>query len=189
MKAKKKSAPKLKPFADQTPREKRITIAEDVLGQLAAKKFIATSGVYCRPSKETGALAAAKCEVCGIGSLLTSCLLKEQPSIKVDTQIQLGEDAFEKPRWFDFPEIAIKLEGIFTEEQLTLIEDAFEDGMNDVGGDVFFEDSDGNTHHFDDGERLRLIMENIVVNKGTFIPDPDHRNHFKVRVLAMTPGL
>jgi hypothetical protein len=199
-KAIKSSKKPIKLFKDMKPAEKRVEIAKDVIAQLNAKKFIAVSGQYCGVPTTNKKLAQTKCEVCGIASLFMANLIRENPDIKANAAIPFpsydDEDTTIKLSHVSQEDIWEKLEGVFDREDLEAIEDAFEardGGVNCSGGEEFFFDEDNNdiSRHFDDEQRLRLIMENIIVNKGQFISAPFHKNHFKmdIKVSATTPGL
>lgn len=185
---------KTKKFDDMTPAQKRMAIAQDVIAQLAAKQLIAKSGIYCS-MPANAKVKDAKCTVCGIGAIFVAKCRRTDPSLTGKSIIRSWEDDYyddgeltiEKVQFnsADAEDIHILMKGIFSVDQLELIEAAFE-GYAD--GDTFFSDVDLDPYS-DADLRLRLIMENIIVNKGTFIPSPAHKNHFDSDFVYVTPGL
>lgn len=161
-------------FEKLSPAKKRVAIAKDVIAQLQTKKFKAEQGVYVRLDKElterelkkdaSEILTAAKeCTVCGIGGLFVSAVCKADK-----LPVQEALDAYDYSRSetnFDGEKAYEYLEQFFDEQTLRNIETAFEqrdDFGGEWGADEFAEEVE------DDDDRLRLIMENIVVNKGKF---------------------
>jgi len=150
----------------------RVEIARDVIAQLEQGKFQATQGTYVElPKKLTKAdlkrdaslvfAASETCTVCGIGGLFVSAVCKADKLPVIDLGTESGSrlsvqgvDSYEYLKQF------------FPEKMLANIEGAFEQ-RNDFGGEWgcqwFAEDVD------DDNDRLRLIMENIIVNDGEFL--------------------
>lgn len=196
------SKPSIEPkrFDKMTPKEKRVAIARDVLAQLKSGKFVANSGDYCNISYEdrrAGRLEigeANHCEVCGIGSLVVSKFIKSgQLQVAATRDGEIGNIGFAS-------QIHKELGGIFSAAQLRQIEATFEAETAGGCGAGFFSEEMGKKGNaffgnkkFSDHERLRLIMENVIVNDGKFIPDPNHPNHF-IKVGAgrktkfITPG-
>lgn len=170
---------KEKPFEKQTKAEKRVTIARDVLSQLDVR-LIATEGVWVG-SKDSRRLPIGKdinaevcsltrkqkkCEVCGIGALFVASV-ERADKLKVSALEDLRGLEMATPG--DFTGISESdcfdyLKRFFDDDQLDAIESAFERG-------------EGTTHHDsrdfaaavdNAADRMRLIMENIVANKGRF---------------------
>jgi hypothetical protein len=170
-----------------TDAEKRIAIAEDVLLQLDKGKYIARKGLYILDViDETGKIfepdqdikknfdGIRNCEVCAIGATILSCthFANELTFGDVGSSIRLINNA--KTR---------KLLSIFDDNQLLLIESAFEGHDYDAdrfGRAAFDQHLDRDERercdaffyrYIDDSrERLEAIMENIIENNGTFIP-------------------
>lgn len=156
------------------PRAKqRVQIAKDVLQQLEMGKIIPRT-TYFTSLTPTGnyqdeelctLTAQTKCEVCGIGALFIA-------AVERTDEIEVGEfegrDARDKiveylSKWFD-------------SDDLDLIEAYFE--RNQRGGVKFPMDWDSPILKADDrGDRMRMIMENIVSNRGRFdVSRGKHRN-------------
>jgi hypothetical protein len=160
-----------KPFDKLTPAQKRVRIARDVLAQLASGKFIATQGLYVNGPEIEGAKAKASlqtlfkkqksCEVCALGSMFVALSEDEKTAC---TFWGFGRD-----------DCTDYLGKFFDQEQLDKIEDAFEEG--DVSGMPFASEAEAE-------DRMRLIMENIVVNGGKFDPSKQPEE----TVLFVTPG-
>ena len=174
-------------FKKATKAQKRVMIAQDVLAQLKAKRYVAESGCWVQANyNPTVTLAETKyhdsvqelfaektiesCNVCALGGLFMSCtnfnnntLLKDLDDVSEDLGNLIGEEE----------KLSNKLNSIFTTNQLKLIEAYFE------GNDGFFLNYDEddrieafyNKNASYDKKRLKLIMENIVENKGTFVPE------------------
>lgn len=176
-------------FTKLSPAEKRVQIARDVLAQLRSKRLIATAGTWL--SAEYGddlftredvdnnvelqeiLKKQESCEGCALGGMFM-CAVERHNKLKVGNM--------ESPRDGQASEEdAIKyLKKFFTVAQLDEIEAAFEQGGGArSGSDVavnFASDVD------DDEERMRLIMENIIVNKGRFVPEQKPESRW------VTPG-
>jgi hypothetical protein len=181
-----------------TPAEKRVQIARDVLAQLFSKRLKAEPGVWLSGLKEKNLFTKTdvrkdpelkeilsktkQCEGCALGGMFMCAVeradhlklsqldavkeLKDNQTTYLDAHIS-EDDAFSYMRKF------------FSQDQLDMIESAFEQGT-------------GACHHYDAVEfiegdvdpqtRMRLIMENIVANKGAFRP------HEKPVATWITPG-
>ena len=164
---------KNKVFAKLSPADKRVAIATDVILQLRAGKFNAQQGVYASLGRELTNTELKKdasevftnksCTVCGIGGLFVSavCNADNLPVSQVEL-FNIREASVSGEAAYDY------LVQFFDEDQLKLIETAFEQrddfGADDYEALLFGEDVE------DDEDRLRLIMENIIVNNGTFVP-------------------
>jgi hypothetical protein len=168
-------------FKKANKAQKRVMIAQDVLAQLKAKRYVAESGCWVRIHYSPATVAETdsvqelfvekkieSCNVCALGGLFMSCtnfnnntLLKDLDSVSE----YLGSLVDEGKK------LSNKLNSIFTTNQLKLIESYFEAN----GG--YFRDYDEDDRieafynkHSSDKKRLQLIMENIVENEGTFVP-------------------
>lgn len=168
-------------FKKATKAQKRVMIAQDVLAQLKAKRYVAESGCWVRIHYNPTTVAETdsvqelfvekkieSCNVCALGGLFMSCtnfnnntLLKDLDSVSE----YLGSLVNEEEK------LSNKLNKIFSTNQLKLIETYFE------ANDGFFLDYDEEDRaeafynkHPSDKKRLQLIMENIVENNGTFVP-------------------
>ena len=169
-------------FKKANKAQKRVMIAQDVLAQLKAKRYVAESGCWVRIHYSPATVAETdsvqelfvekkieSCNVCALGGLFMSCtnfnnntLLKDLDSVSE----YLGSLVDEGKK------LSNKLNSIFTTNQLKLIESYFEAN----GG--FFRDYDEDDRievfynkNSSDKKRLQLIMENIVENNGTFVPE------------------
>lgn len=169
-----------KAFEKMTPAEKRVQIARDVLAQLFSKRLIAESGVWLegkggkdlfkksdiqKDAELSDILANTKqCQGCALGGMFM-CSVERADNLKVgkleavkesdNCNIIAENDAFSYLRKF------------FSNDQLEMIESAFEHG----NGAAYHGDSAEFLYNIDDPQtRMRLIMENIVANKGTFRP-------------------
>ena len=172
-------------FKKATKAQKRVMIAQDVLAQLKAKRYVAESGCWVQANyNPTVTLAEIKyhdsvqelfaektiqsCNVCALGGLFMSCtnfnnntLLEELDDVSEDLGNLIDEEE----------KLSNKLNSIFSTNQLKLIEMYFE-----ANGGFFQEDDEDDrievfyNKYPSDKKRLQLIMENIVENEGTFVP-------------------
>jgi hypothetical protein len=203
-------------FEKLSPADKRVQIARDVLSQIELKKFIPESGVWLGSGDSGGSeLFSMKdvekdaelrdvinktevCTGCALGGIFM-CAIKRVDDLKIGQLAavkeakhnvkQYGydlEDALTHDMGPDLVDILKYMKRFFTENQLELIELAFEIGSGGISSDGSaahesarsFLVVDEDRYHDDesegiinnDSDRLRLIMENIIVNKGTFMP-------------------
>ena len=171
-------------FKKATKAQKRVMIAQDVLAQLKAKRYVAESGCWVQPNIHSAweqklshhdsvqelfiEQKIESCNVCALGGLFMSCTNFNNNTLLedlYDASSELGELIGEEEK------LSNKLNSIFSFNQLKLIESYFEAN----GG--FFRDYDEDDRievfynkYPSDKERLQLIMENIVENEGTFVP-------------------
>lgn len=177
-------------FEKLSPAKKRVAIARDVLAQLNAKRFIATPGNWAVPKGKESLLSASEaktkqnkelqeifskiktCNTCALGGLFV-CAVESADKIKVKDLLDFksNEEApFDDTCDVDINEddITTYLEKYFSYDQLAEIEYAFEQGGGALSGSQealsFVDDVESPS------ERMRLIMENIVVNNGIFKP-------------------
>lgn len=168
-------------FARMTPAQKRVTIARDVLSQLQARRITAESGTYLRTKNrvvvkkkdegdDLGKLTRQikTCNACAVGSLFL-CAVERADKLKLGSADDDAAMARRGPLESSFNDLDLDLHRylgkFFSAEQLAAIEGAFENGS--VGGAAcrMLEVVE------DDGDRLRLIMENISRNRGRFDPE------------------
>lgn len=172
-------------FKKANKAQKRVMIAQDVLAQLITKRYVAESGCWVQANYNTACLENLKdedsvkelfaekkiesCNVCALGGLFMSCsnfnnntLLEELDNASEELGNLINEEE----------KLSNKLNKIFSTSQLKLIETYFEAN----GG--YFRDYDEDDRieafynkHPSDKKRLQLIMENIVENEGTFVPE------------------
>lgn len=170
-----------KAFEKMTPSEKRVQIARDVLAQLAAKRLIAESGVWLegkdgkdlfkqsdiqKDAELSDILAKTKqCQGCALGGMFM-CSVERADNLKLGKLEAVREadncNTIAENDAFSY------LKKFFSENQLEMIECAFERGS----GASYSRDSVDFACDVEDAQtRMRLIMENIVANKGTFRPN------------------
>lgn len=173
-------------FKKATKQRKRVMIAKDVLAQLAANRFIAAQGtwigtlddaiMYGDKDNDVQKIVCEQnqCEVCGIGAVFVS-------TVEFANRLKAGELNIHGESG-DFGGYAEYLTQWFSMEQLRLIELAFESGSggcrtsektSEKNAVKFFDflDLEFNKFDADADERMRLIMENIIANKGEFRPE------------------
>lgn len=164
-------------FDKLSAQAKRIHIARDVIAQIQIGKIVAQQGVYGRG--KTGNLfgqlkvdhlygeveesqkvevKAAKCVACGIGSMFI-CAVKKADRL-------FGKDLGGCGRnELNGDDARAYLERFFDSEDLFAIEDAFECQLDDQEANNAWSAVD------DDNDRLILIMQNVIANKGAFDPE------------------
>lgn len=180
----------------QTKAEKRVAIARDVLRQLAARKFIAESGVYCSiddaDAQKIDATSSddlqkalkkvKRCNVCALGAAFVSSVLKfdEMPinlsGIGASPKYADGSQYVDTE--VDTIAMRIHLRKIFSAKQLAIIECHFE-GWGQVTDSMFMPQSQGvagsdkavafHNKHPNAKKRLAVIMQNVIDNGGTFV--------------------
>lgn len=181
-------------FAHMSPANKRVQIARDVLEQIAMERFVPTTGRWLdlnlfigdrmgrsrlTPETELQQVfqGVKECKGCAVGGLFM-CAVKRANKLKVQDVNHEHEDEYGNPRAYeDGDEVDIDnydlasgyLQRFFEEKQIEMIEQAFEHGGGGCGG------ADYDAVHFvsdvtEPAERMRLIMENIIVHKGEFVP-------------------
>jgi len=184
-----------KVFMALKPAEKRVAIARDVLAQIRLKRLIPTTGVWLagkdesplftkadiKRNPELQSLLATKkeCTGCALGGMFM-CAVEVADKLKLNELEKVKEYqrdlSEESPAYKKYVELesgtvatddAFKyLRNFFSQEQLDDIECAFEQG----GGHSTYSDAaDFAPEEENPSERMRLIMENIIVNKGNFV--------------------
>lgn len=176
-----------KKFQKATPSEKRIIIAQDVISQIVVGKFIPTKGGYFSSKNDLkGDLQTCiikpgfKCEVCEIGGLFTSL-------IKIENNFKMEDIGY-----IDNKHMEERLKKYFSEEQLALVESAFEasdfsqNNINDIKLQKAIDYRERKRlskpeYSFGkqwlkecktkDREAMIAICTNIINNKGTFRPE------------------
>ena len=182
-------------FKKASAAEKRVLIAQDVLTQLKASRYVAESGVFVEytfnrkldrdlsDNESVQQLFAHKeidkCNVCALGGMFMSCT-------NLNNNTTLGQLDCEGSNLGDVIEdeerISNGLDKFFTTNQLVLIEIYFErgegyfiEGCNAVNSRFYKSIDFDHVNAFydkyeDDAKRLGAIMQNIIDNKGTFVP-------------------
>lgn len=180
-------------FKKATKAQKRVLIAQDVLAQIKAKRYVAESGIWVQPNwsckinasqiqvtdsvqKLFAEKAIDTCNVCALGGMFMSCTnLNNNTTVEQleDDQAGLGE-AIERGE-----KLSNGLNQIFSKKQLEFIEIYFENGGGWFGDYGFTGRSIGEDQNHVEAfyekypnhdDRLKEIMKNIVANNGTFVP-------------------
>ncbi len=153
-----------------------VKIAKDVIKQLNMKNsIVATHGTYCRfnesdddiyqittygPHQDSSAkkyltTLKKKCEVCALGAMIISW-------VGFFNNLNIKNLEHENTSiWYT------ELSKAFSEDQLNLIEKAFENSMMDYNNNSYY-DKYYNKYKTAKG-RMTAIMQNIVENRGQFI--------------------
>jgi hypothetical protein len=176
-------------FKKATKAQKRVMIAKDVLAQIKAKRYIPEAGTWvdinynhfgsemqigeeCSVQELFSEKTIESCQVCALGGLFMSCINLNNSTLfkELDEAANCLGDWIAKNL-----KLSNNLNTIFSRDQLILIE------LYHEGGSGYFRSSDNlkakykhynlfYTFYPNDEERLKLIMENIVENEGTFKP-------------------
>ena len=174
--------------------EKRVLIAKDVIAQVKAGRFKVASGHWVASLTRSGSDLSVdrfegdesvqklflegdipKCECCALGAMFMSCTLYNNKT----TAIELEDVRFSFSDYVEEGSFTNGLSTFFSKDQLKLIESAFEGNVGhfelDVGILEGVElDGDKTSKWMDrlpnDKKRLVAIMENIIKNKGKFVP-------------------
>lgn len=183
---------KNKAFWAKSKDQQRVAIARDVLSQLKKATIIADRGTYFKvcanqdietTEKLDDLLKSFKkdkatCEVCGIGACFVG-LVNLGNNAKSKSFISNKIITDWRPVEIDDSKMRRLLRKVFHSTQLTLIECAFEKSFVFLDSDAKKNNVEYETREkamsFGDGydtdeARLIAIMQNIIKNKGTFIP-------------------
>lgn len=184
-------------FAKLSAEEKRVAIAKDVFGFIAARKIVATPGVYfaaelpggLAESSQACKLVAAveSCQVCALGAVFMAAVDNANEVTLSDLGFEDGQFEVE----FDYFAMRDYLRRFFGSEQLLVIETAFEgrdvhmslDGDKASAAMGMFQWNTCDKEickAYDHDEcsstpaiyRMEAIMRNIIANNGEFIPSP-----------------
>lgn len=143
---------------------RKVAVAKDVLLQLSMGTIKPETGVYCRIEsnniqqnlQESLINNEFSCRVCGIGAIFVSKVRLANKYLVPDIELNYIQ------YWGNLhvlaSEIRENVDRVFTRDELTTIEELFE-GWQLHG--YQFRDAVP-----DESTRLRLIMENIIQNKG-----------------------
>lgn len=186
------------PFSKLPSWQKRVVIAKDVIELIAVKVARVRRGTYLSliiddavdgrqliGEQLNGHLnkEEVRCEVCAKGALLLS-------HINRNNNYRISPNFFGDIRSDELNSqnaVMSRLSGIFYERQLNAIETAFEKGVVILDSDLvcgktadgFFKETDFakdciafGKKYKDDKRRLIGIMNNVIKNKGQFIPPP-----------------
>ena len=196
-----------KAFEKMSPAEKRVQIARDVLAQLAMKRLVPTEGIWLNgTNSERGDLFVKTdikknpelkdllkkrktCHGCALGGMFM-CSVERADKLKVRDLITENEPNFTEDELIEFQAADCSvpegitfdyLEKFFDMEQLEMIESAFERGA----GVCHYNSASAFANVVEDpGTRMELIMQNIIVNKGKFVPS----KKFETEIKYHTPG-
>jgi len=175
-------------FAKLPPAKKRVQIAKDVIEQLDLKKFVSSPGTYFNlkdvpDSYDYGNHELQKvlndsgeCKVCAKGAIFATKVLNYNNCvINTDDKFYFGTLELKESI------LSENLSDIFSKKQLDLIENAFECDYTNICSDeddVHLSDLVRARFMYgyicddpDSTERMRLIMQNIIDNNGTFVVD------------------
>lgn len=151
-------------FKKLDPARKRIAIARDVLKWLRIDKIVATQGTYLYPSdkrmqdvEDSPVVNGDRCGACALGAVF-ACYAERIGGV-------------DELWWKTSEEMRDILAPFFDLEQLQLIEAAFERraGFAAQSPDKYKAVKFG-ANFLSDKARMAGIMENIIANKGTFVP-------------------
>ena len=174
----------------------QVLLARDVIKYLDAKLIVAEPGVWIDFGPDTdrpGTIndlknGAFECKVCADGALFIAYMMRKYEALDCTGNEPLG--------WRSNVQIETTLEGLFSRDQMILIDVAFERGKGyynyrmfgeeerkqplteafqgqldrarDLCDDIEEPDGDGDAVGAD--QRLRKIMNNIIENQGVFTP-------------------
>jgi len=184
-------------FGQLTKAQQRVAIAKDVIAALKAQRLFARTGTWARIGRDCPVSLEklsvgtelqgvfnqpnVSCDACALGACFVS-------AVKLGNDCKLTADARDNGEFnFYLPSdgggdqtgMSRTLSRYFDEEQLSLIECAFEVGEGALGKpyDKFPDDSDivDRAAEFGEGfdydhDRMEAIMNNIINNNGEFKP-------------------
>lgn len=182
---------KQKPFSKLSKAQQRVAIAKDVIEQLTTEKITAVSGTYLsipyavlKPKDQLqDVFEARKCEACALGSIFVC-------AVKITNNLTAGEvgssnDGEVRTNSINGHSMFPYLSKYFSREQICIIEGAFEgSNIGTYGSDQLSQDLSeaaglGYTHIDSHEDRLKVIMRNIIRNKGTFVVPRNAIREFK----------
>ncbi len=154
-------------FAKMTKAQKRVAIAKDVIKQIAARSIKPRFQIYLEsPNQIAKKMDIGKqlcdvlpnrpaCKVCAIGGMFVAA---------VGLFNDLPVDETFVNRFVDAGPLKNRLLNFFGREQLREIEWCFEDN------ETWITNVNAPKHRRDAAKRMAAIMQNIIENKGTFVP-------------------
>lgn len=171
-------------WSKMTKAQKKIEVAKDVIKQLKVGAYQSTSGTYLEIINDTWEIQEEQankciskdfpCKVCALGSIFMSHVMLRN-HLTID-ELEMTDDIAMRKR----------LEGVFTNNQLHLIETAFERRIvnddieyickeprsfwNSVPTTIGQKAIDFGKKYSDSTVRLIMIMKNIIKNDGQFKP-------------------
>jgi len=176
---------KNKEFKKSTKPQQRVLVAQDVLAQIKAKRYLASPGTWAIPTYDNpknvkgeesvqklfATQAIKTCDVCALGGLFMSCTnLNNNTTVEELGQASDLGDTLE----YGDEKLSNGLNRIFTHKQLELIENYFENADGYFGSEIATKMTDHinlfNNKYPNPQARLKEIMNNIVENNGTFVP-------------------
>lgn len=167
-------------FKKMSTAEQRVTIAKDVIEALKLKKITARQGQWLNlktrkrevlkmksDTQLRDVIVAQKtsCTACALGAVFT-CAVMRQDAITIDGM----RNEYTGALFFGDEDITRYLSPFFSQEQLEMIETAFEKGRGRFG----YDDASQNfgCKYKTPEERMIAIMKNIIAHKGDFTPPP-----------------
>lgn len=189
-------------FANMTPEQKRVAIAQDVIAGLRSRRLVAEAGTYISTDLNRGCVNESSisengisvqdvlkdipvCNVCAKGAMFVSMVERFNQVYYKPEDGENAEDVYESDVVFFYDggnDMMYELEKYFSREQLDLIEAAFEAWDNidlrlkaenwrsPQNIDAAYEAVGKITAIPSARNRMIAIMENIVLNNGTFLP-------------------
>jgi hypothetical protein len=159
---------------------KRIKVLKDALSLIKSRSLIATTGsvfsglaLYDVKGQLKGYLSkhlssGKKCTVCQRGALLCSLVLNDN-SFKTVDLLDQGPFSSQAGKWNS--KIDKRLSKIFSDEQIAMMETAFEVGLNRafLGEEKYLKAKSFATYGIAE-ERAIAILENAIANRGIFKP-------------------
>jgi len=160
---------------------KRVLIAKDVIKYIKTKKMVANIGTYVDIPVPLYELTNSdvelrdfvkdkECHVCAVGSVFMATVNRRN-------KLSVGRFKAMNERFAEEASrgITAYLKDIFSEEQLSLIEAAFEGDKFPWTAPIDNEEHLSIARNYrksitDDSIRMIVIMKNIINNNGTFIP-------------------
>lgn len=212
-------------FRRMSPAMKRVTIAQDVVDLIYAKKLVPKSGTWVADAKardRDSALSTFRqaslfrgkeelaenaqlkdllsdveqCNACAVGAVFY-CTVMRANDVTVE-DVRSGRDDSKHLSIQSFDQMTGYLGKFFAKRQLHLMELAFERGEGGTDEDITFfglvatrmfqkvvlnpeqddlkdsfdeDDMEWSSDKTTDEERLLMIMQNVIDNKGTFVPE------------------
>lgn len=149
-----------------TQDNERVRLAKEVIARLDAGTIVPATGKYLGERQDGD--SANTCRVCAVASLAVACCGIDKLNEEITDDTDVDQDVTTLTRC---------LAPLFTEEQLGLIEAAYERSTGMPMGHHYVPDLsarraavDAFVNFQDHATRMRAIMQNIIANGGEFRP-------------------
>lgn len=166
---------------ERLARKERVAIAKDVIKQVKAGRFIATSGIYCTVSSDTplifnankelkDAIKDVKCEVCAKGAFFLA-RVDRKDALKMGVLNDVIVERQQSGHWVNPYRKGARVRDLWSYRMRDYTQEDFPTEMFNEMEHCF--ESAWVDRYTTDRRRMLAIAENIIRNRGRFWPaDP-----------------